>query len=689
MALIATSTIGACIAVPEGAGIPHKLSDDGGVDGFVTFDALPAQNDALTELSTTDPHSVIGVDPPHGRFSGDQHAIIRGNGFGSNARVWFGASLVPASGVVAIDLNKLQVSVVPGDPGPVDVRVQNGDDASTSRTLKAGYVYDPFYAQPSSGPTSGGTVIQMHGKGTEWATGTKVQIGSTDCQTLEILSATEMKCTMPPHPTGSVSITVQAGGLSAQVVDDAFIYSDSDNGFKGGLAGAPLNGMLRVTVFNSYTGLPVVGATVIAGDSLSGALQRKVDSSGIVVFQDAALVGTRSVTVAKKCYEPITFVDVPVDSVTVYLSPIMSPDCGGDGGDVPPVGGKGSNPSTIHGELVWLGATEFKRSGWVNVPGTKSDDEARVAYLFTPSSDPGSTFYLPDSSSAVRPDTDGSIGYGFTYTTWAGNLTLYALAGIENRKANPPTFQAYAFGLVRGVATVPGQSVGDVFIEMSKTLDQAVSLVVRPPSPGPKGPNRVAASVAVRLGNEGYAIFPNASRSIPIASEVPITFIGLPGLDTFLEGSQFVSSASAVTGASSGPPMSIVGRYASIDASITVPIDGFVQVPVLKTPAPATKFDGTHIEFQTALGGAPIDLTVVNVDASQGLITWTVTIPAGKTSIELPDLGQLGIGLPSGPVDIGVNCAHIEQFDYQNLQYRHLSARGWNAYGYDVFHGYH
>ena len=218
----------------------------------------------------------------------------------------------------------------PGGPGPVAVTVRNGDDDSTSRTLEEGYTYDAWFASPASGPTSGGTIVTVSGKGTSWVEGTVVKLGGAACQALEVLSATELRCTTPAHTPGSVSLSIRNPGEEERSVDDAFVFADSDNGFKGGLSGLALSGTMRVAAYNNYTGDPVVNATVILGDSLGTALQKKTDSAGIAVFSDAGLVGSRSVTIAKTCFEPGTFVDVPVDTVTAYLNPVMSPDCGAD-----------------------------------------------------------------------------------------------------------------------------------------------------------------------------------------------------------------------------------------------------------------------------------------------------------------------------------------------------------------------
>lgn len=674
--------------MPEGQGIPTKLTDqDDSGPGTIQVDSSAAGQDAKNDLAVSEPHMVIGVDPPHGPFSGGQRALVRGNGFAPDARVWFAEAEVPTADVLRIDATRLQVAVPPGGPGPVAVTVRNGDDESTSRTLQDAYAYDAWFASPSSGPTSGGTIVTLKGKSTSWLTGTIVRFGGTECQTTEVLSETEIRCTTPAHAPGTVSVAIRLPGEeSGQIVDDAFVFADSDNGFKGGLSGLPLSGAMQVAAFNNYTGDPVSGATVILGDSLGAALQKKTDAAGIAVFNDTALVGKRSVTIAKTCYEPTTFVDVPVDTVTAYLNPIMSPDCGADGGDIPPVGGKGSSPGVLKGQLVWYGGNEFKRAPWNNVPAPKSDNEKQVAYVFVPSSDPAGEFYLPDQSSAVTPDADGTIGYSFSYSAYPGNITLYALAGLENRNVSPATFTPYAFGLVRGISTLPGEATEDVFIPMTKVLDQAVSLTIAPPVPGPKGPDRVNASVSVQLGSEGYALFPNAARSVPIATQIPLQFVGLPGLDGMLSGSMFVASATAATGANEGPPLSVVGSYVTNDASQQVAIDGFVQVPVIETPLPGTQFDGKHISFKTAPGATSIDVSVIKLTAGAGLVEWLISVPPGKTSVELPDLASIGLGLIPGPIDIAIYCGHVQPFDYGTLVYRQLGSRGWSAYAYDVFH---
>ena len=687
---LALTWVGACIAIPEGEGIPPRITDqdDASADAFLNVDAgTPPPQDARTEMPPADPHAIIGIDPSHGPFSGGRLAVLRGNGFKSTARVWFGNVEVPAQDVTAADPTRIQVVVPPADPGQVDVRTQNGDDESTSRTLQGGFTYDAFYADPSTGPTSGGTIVKLRGKLTGWTSAVEVRIANSPCLTTTVVSATEIECVTPPQPAGSAAISITLPDDTPRVVYDAFTYTDSDNGFKGGLSGAALQGVLKVAAYNAYTGAPIPAVQVIAGDNVDTALLGKTNSAGILVLQDAQLQQKRSVTLAKTCFQPTTFIDVTVDTVTAYLSPVMTPACLGDGGEIPPVGGKGSSPASIQGELVWQGGTEFKRAHWSNVPYPKTDDERQAAYLFQPMSDPTARFSLPDASRAVLSDADGGIGYEFSMTSSPGNITLYALAGIENRGVTPATFTAYAMGLAQGISTKPGETTPDVFIHMNKPLDQAVVLSVEPPVAGPKGPDRLISSVAVKLGNEGYAIFPNAQRTTLLADTGDIPFVGLPGLTDSLAGSRFVSSAKAATGANAGTPVSTVGKFLTTDATVPVHIDGFVQVPVLEAPAAAEPFDGRHLQVSYAPGGARIDVTVVRIQAGSGLVEWLVVVPGSKSTVVLPDLAALGLGLPSGSLAVHVYAGHVGDgsFSYETLVYRQLDARGWTAHAYDVF----
>lgn len=652
-----------------GSGPPLQI-DDGGAG---TLDA-----------PLTDPHALLGVSPNHGPFSGGQRVLIRGNGFGSDVRVWFASSEVSATDAVAVDPHRVQVNVPPGEPGAADVSVQNGTDDSTRRTLAGAYNYDAFYLDPATGPTAGGTIVTLHGSGTVWTSDTEVSIDFKPCAPVELVSATEIRCTTSADSAGTKSVRVETPESETLDVLDAFTYGDTDNGFRGGLGGTVLNGQLRVLAIDNFSGAPLPGSTAFVTDGPGDPVTQQTDGTGLALFADASLTGTRTVTVASKCHQPVTFVDVAVDTVTAYLDPILSPACASQG-DPPPVGGTPGVDSSVTGQLVWKNRNEFDKAGWTNVPQPESADEARVAYVFRLSTDPASVFYLPSAISAVTPDTEGDIGYTFQLSSGSGNFAVYALAGLENRALSPPVFTAYSMGLLRGVAVAPGATTSDVFIPVDVPLDHALSVTVDGPTVTARGPNQMRTNVAIRFDTLGYAILPGGQKTSLYPASRPFDFVGVPALTGSVSGGQYAVSSSAYSGENEGTPLSESEIVTTTESGL-LNAGAFVEIPRLVVPANNTAWDGHNLALDWSDGATPVDLIVVNVDSGGGLGSWTVVTP-GRKNVTLPDVMSLGVdyGVYAGPVTFEVNAAHIRDFDYGSLRYRQLGERGWDAHATDVY----
>jgi hypothetical protein len=686
-AMPAMLLLGACIAgAPDG--VRRKTDQDNDSDP-INFDGGTFEIDAAPDAGPTDPYAIIGADPAHGPFTGGNRVLLRGNGFTVTTRVWFGEVEADSSTMVPIDPTRLQINVPPGNAGPVTLKAQKGDDESTRRTLAGGYAYDALQATPSSGPVAGGTVIEIIGQGTNFSPSSVAKIGGKACATLTVNSPTSLTCTVPKGTPGAKPILVDPGDGQSIVVLDGYTYEDSTNGFKGGLSGASLAGNLKVLVYDNYTGDPIGGAFVIVGNDITSGMVANADSTGVAVFSNPMLDAPRTVTIAGRCHSPITFVDVPVDTVTVYLNPVLSPVCAADG-DPPPVGGKPSTPGGIRGELVWQGGGEFKKAPWINIPAP-GPGEREAAYVFLAHSDPTAGFQLPQQSAAVLPDSPGDIGYEFQMSTYAGNRALYALAGIENQNAAPAKFTAYAMGTVKGVSVKPGFITSNVYITMDRTLDQALTMDVNPPAPGSKGPDRMRASVSVMLGNDGFAILPAGQKSPLLPLSGPISFVGLPALDGSLTGSTYYSSARAVTGAQGTAPMSVVGRILTTSTSINPLLEGFVGIPLLQNPSSGSGWNGRHLTTKYANGGSAIDLSVYNIGSGDGLMTWTIVVPRGAHSIEVPDLSMLAFpegALPKGPITIGIYGARVDGLSYGSLRYRDINPSGMTAYSLDYFNSF-
>lgn len=635
-----------------------------------------------------DAHAVLGIEPAHGSFRGGQLALIRGNGFASTVRVWFGDVEVPAGSVTSTRSDRVQVTVPAGAPGTVAVTTQNGDDSSTRRALEGAYTYDSFFAEPSSGPTSGGNVITLVGSGTTWDMTTEVSIDGAPCELLALRDGAgeqELDCRVPPGTEGSKTISVNAAGDVTQLLG-GFNY-EPGAAAQGGLSGAPLDTELTVLVIGAG-GRPIPGAYVILGDTVdvatAGAPASNVqitDSSGRVVFA-GPFEAPPLVTAAARCFQPQSFAGVPVDTVTLSLSVVASPDC--VDADPQIFGGSPVPPAVLSGELLWRSGAEFQRAGWTNVPTPPRDGERRAAYVLQPSGDAEARFRLPAERLAITRDSAGRLGYEFQVVTGGGNRTFYALAGVENRSVNPPRFTAYAMGVLSDIYVQPGESVEGLAIRMDLTLDQALTLNLTSPEPGARGPDRLDLRVAVELASGGFAILPNSQVEAPLAREA-LDLIGVPALVGDLTGARYVIGARAVSGAERALPQSVLPWLRARGTSTPVEVTGFLPVPALTVGSN----DEIHWNRQLAATWteAPraVDLVLYEIQSGSGLITWSVAAPPNAATLSLPDLSQLPEGgLLSGELDIVVSLASVTDFVYSELQSSQLRRFSWDAYAVDA-----
>ncbi len=681
LSMAAAVAVVSCIATaPEGI---NRRTDGEGGNGGGPLTTHTSTSSTATGPNTSDPHAVLGAAPVHGPFTGGNHVIVHGKGFEPNVRVWFGD--VEASDVIAIDPTRVQVSVPAHQPGEVDVTAQNGDDVSTRRSLALAYTFDHLYAQPDKGPTAGGTKITVFGYDTSWDEDLEaVLIDQKPCAAVHVLAPDAFECTVPQGTPGAkpIDVVTSAGTVSAL---DAYTYADSEDGFKGGLSGQPLDGQLKVLVYDNFSGYPIPAAHVIVGGDLATGLYQQTNATGVVVFDDAALEQPATVTVTAECHSPITFVDVPVDTVTVYLDPVLTPQCASMG-EVPPGGGNPVVAGFIDGQLVWPSSQEFQKGEWGNIPGAKAGEQ-RVAYVFFASRNKNQPFSIPSNTFRVTEESPGELGYGFNVPAFPGNQTLYALAGLL--KTDTQRFTAYVMGAVRGVSVVPGQETQAVVIRMDTALDQALTLDASPPPPGVKGPDRLSARVVIELGHQAYALLPNAEQTPFLPLQGSVSFIGLPGLDGDLTGARYLTRGDAVTGPQRGAPLSVVKDVATTTTSIPVDLTGFVALPALSMPVAGASWDGRTLSASFSGGGFPVDLSVYEITAGGGLYRWIIAVPGGAHDITVPDLSSFPKAhLPDGPIVIGLYGARIANFDYGTIGYSNLRPEGMDAYSLDFFNAH-
>lgn len=676
---LACLVAGACL---PGGGPPLIDGDDAG--GGTGVDLAGDSGLQRTDVDLGDPFALYGLDPSHGPYTGGTSARLTGRGFTPKLRVFIGGVEVST---IAGDPTRALVETPPGKPGWVDVKIR--DDASAKeRVLEKGFFYDAFVVTPNSGATSGGTRIRLTNAGTPWTQPVKIAIGGADCTDVVATSTTETECTTPPGAPGSKDVTVlEPSGVKTQA-RDAFAYNDSTDGYRGGLSGSVFSGRVRALAFDAATGTPIPGAYVVAGSSVATGVVKQTAVSGVAEIN--GLTGTKvTVTIAAKCHQPITYVDVPVDTVTAYLAPVLDVSCLPPSlPDPPSTGGSGGKyGGAIEGELVFPGGKEFARTGWTTVPAPVKPTERRAAYVFEASDFSNTQFQLPSPSEAITPDTEGVAGYKFGLVVYPGNATIYIVAGLEDRSETPPRFVPYAMGVARGIS-VPAQTrVTGVDVKMDILFDHVVTVAPQPPAPGPRGPDRIATTFGLTLGASRYAVLPRNLLVASLPAPATMPFTGVPSLDHAIAGEQYVLGGVAATGAELQAPASVISRIRTTNANDPVAVGGFLGVPVLGQPGPGA-WNGTHVQYS---GTSGFDLQVIQIESGNGLVAWTIAGPGGTTSFDVPDLHALpgpdNLGLVNGPITTTVHVGRIDGFSYGKMRQGQLTSGSWNAHAFDSLVG--
>lgn len=669
---------------------------------------VPLDDAGTLDLEAGPPYAVLGVQPSHGPFIGGTRIEIRGRGFSSRTHVRLGAIDVGASDIVASDPGHVQVITPAGEVGAADVTV---DDAvtGTKAILPGGFTYDAYYADPNTGATTGGTHVSLIGRGTKWIVGTKATIDGKDCADLVVDDETHLHCTAPKGTPGTKSITVTTPDTVVDTVRDAYTYADTNDGYRGGLAGAALPGELKVLALANPDGILVPSATVVVRGADGTTQTQLTDDSGIAAFA-APPPAPLTVTITKKCLQPTTFDGVRVRSVTVYLNGVMSVACIPPDGTPPPVGGRSIDAGVVTGELVFGTGVEFRRGGWTGIPDLKSPTQRVAGYVFQAGRDNLGRFYLPDPTTAVTPTSPGTVGYQFTLPVYPGNVTVYAIAGIEDRPdptkpgAGPATFEPYMFGIVRGVGVKPGGVIERVLVPMTGTFTHAVSVRVPTKVDGgaptsARGPDRLHTTLSIDLGGANYMILPYGYREdlLPLGGDVP--FVGVPPLSGALGSSSYTLAVEDVTGTVGSAPLSSILRYRSRNDSTPVTPGPYIPIPKLLSPAPDSSWDGRTvvIDLPSTIappgGGPPVttaDLLVLGIGSADGSTAWTIVAPGNVRTIALPDFStHPELGLPGGSLTMGLQAARLDAgFKYDSLRYGQLGRGQWQAYAYDVMFGF-
>ncbi|MEK6609027.1 MAG: IPT/TIG domain-containing protein [Myxococcota bacterium] len=667
----------------------------GGAPEDMDAGAVAIEPDAA-EREERDPTvlSVGSVDPDHGPFTGGTEVVVRGTAFEAGAVVSIGGRVVEPAFQELIDPTRIRVVAPPGEPGPSDVEVAQGD---TRARAEDAFTYDAFTVDPARGSIVGGTFVTIVGQGTAWGEDTEVTIGGAALRDLEVRSASEIAGITPAGDAGFADVVVSASAGEHEA-RDAFEYFDSVDPVWGGLGGEALDavGALQVTVRDFVTGLPIPGAFVIVGDDSDTEFQGLADDAGEITFVgDIALPA--SVTAAADAYVTGSIEAFDVTEAVVLLIPIVPPMPGGGGGGI--LAGR------VSGVMQFGGPTGAGSTDWTLVPEPGPGQylcahaDTSQYHHFAPNPDPGDDAWM-------FFDEDGGVtAWGFDlYPVRIGTMAVYALAGLcedvvdDEGNPGPVMVAGYVMGIQRGVVVGPGESV-DVDLVMDIPLIHTIDVTwVDPPPMGFAGPDTYTLDVALDLGGDGVIVRRDSRRALD-PSDLTVSVprqASLSGASLFDASYLFVASvATTAFGALATPvddfagvgnPFSVVIRRGVTDFEGGVIIDGFLGIPEPVDPT----FGGTIVDRRLAFAnpGAPSSINQSVLIDEAGALAWWSIIEGGVTEYTVPDLVEAGGFAPMPPQLLTwvVWESHLPSYDFDTFNYSQVLREVlWDAYAADAF----
>jgi hypothetical protein len=176
--------------------------------------------------------TVTGATPSSGPLAGGTSITITGTNFtsaGGAPTVMVGGKL--CTSVVVVSATTITAKVPAGTAGSKDVVVTTVGGAGAGAGAYT-YVGTPTIAtvSPSSGPTSGGTLITI--TGTNLSTVASVKVGGASCTGVTVVNATTIQATTPTSTIGAKAVVVTtAGGTATRA--GGFTYTASLTGGMG------------------------------------------------------------------------------------------------------------------------------------------------------------------------------------------------------------------------------------------------------------------------------------------------------------------------------------------------------------------------------------------------------------------------------------------------------------------------
>jgi len=261
--------------------------------------------------------SISSAGPNSGPVAGGTTVTLSGTGF--TPSVYFGGIAAPS--VVVASSTELQAVTPAHASGTVSVAVTENPH-NQSATLAGGFTYtstSPITlgvsgASPATGPTSGGTVVTITGKG--FQAGAAVKFGGSQSSAVTVASSTQITALSPPGSSGTVSITVTNPDTQSASLPSGFTYSSAPAVSSVSPNSGPVTGGTTVRILGSGF---QSGASVTFG-GMAATSVTMVSSTEIQAVSPVSPAGTVSIAVTNTDSQGATLASAFTYFHTVTLS---------------------------------------------------------------------------------------------------------------------------------------------------------------------------------------------------------------------------------------------------------------------------------------------------------------------------------------------------------------------------------
>lgn len=416
----------------------------------------------------------------------------------------------------------------------------------------------------------------------------------------------------------------------------------------GGVADAPIDGMLHVYAVDDHTQAPLAGVAVRVGAAdAEKPLTGTTDSTGLATFKDAALKGPQTVTASVTGYAPATWIGVKGANLTLPLSLLAPP--------APP-------SATIKGTVA----------GWASVPAPAAGHMtvvvvvASIESLFKDS---------PQFQQGTQPVGPGTMpanlcvkAAGLDVCSWSlvtrpGKQFLVGVmidkdtrGTLADDSDDVNTVTGYSFAM--NLEPASGATVENVALTPVAAGDMGTA-TVRFVSP-PAGLTEVLAFPVLDMGEQGM-LPATPSKMDPVVTSVPV-----PKLVGSLAGGTYLFMSAAQASATDKTPAATGVVRGVTDLATTVDLPAWLTPPTALSGGATFSFTGT--------AGATVH--VADLFDSQGKKLWSVVLLDGSAAFTLPALTP--DPLPTGTLTLrvqGMEVPGVDVADFTLDLYRQKLAR--------------